>query len=81
MGLARVRKPDGLVSREARSENVIRKCDSDRRDSQVRSTSAIQKCNQQMRLTSAIDRCDSQVRSTGATHKSDRQVRLTSPLD
>ena len=85
MGLARVRKPEGLVSREARSkaqlENAIRKCDSNRRDSQVRSTSAIQKCDQQVRLTSAIDRCDSQVRSTGATHKCDQQVRLTSAID
>ena len=38
----------------------------------MRSTSAIQKCDQEVRLTSAIDRCDSQVRSTGATHKCDR---------
>ena len=76
MGLARVRKPEGLVSREARSEarpeNAIRKCDSNRRDSQVRSTSTIQ---------NTINRCDSQVRSTGATHKCDRQVRLTSAID
>ena len=74
MGLVRIRKPEGLVSREARLENAIQKCNSNRRDSQVRSTSAIQKCDQQMRLTSAIDRCDSQVRSTGATYKCDRQV-------
>ena len=75
MGLARIRKPEGLVSSEARSkarsENAIQKCDSNRRDSQ---------CDQQVRLTSAIDRCDSQVRSTGATHKCDRQVRLTSAI-
>ena len=42
MGLARVRKPEGLVSREVRSkvrsESAIRKCDSNRRDSQVRLT-------------------------------------------
>ena len=67
MGLARIRKPEGLVSREARSkaqsENTIRKCDSNRRDSQVRSTGAIQKCDQQVRLTGTINRCDSQVRS------------------
>ena len=76
MGLARVHMPQGLVLREARSktrlENAIRKCDSNRRDSQVRSTSATQKCDQQVRLTSAIDRCDSHVRSTGANHKCDR---------
>ena len=63
MGLARVRKPEGLVPREvrskARSEYAIRKCDSNRRDSQVRSTSAIHKCDQQARLTSVINRCDS----------------------
>ena len=98
MGLARVRKPEGLVSREARSiarsENAIRKCDSNRHDSQVRSTSAIQKCDQEVRLrstiqkcdqevrlTSAINRCESQMRSTGATHKCDQQVRLTSAID
>ena len=67
MGLARIHKPEGLVSREARmkarSENAIRKCNSNRCDSQVRSTGATQKCDQQVRLTSAIDRCDSQVRS------------------
>ena len=67
MGLARVRKPEGLVLREAQSkarlESAIRKCDSNRRDSQVRSTGATHKCDQQMQLTSAIDRCDSQVRS------------------
>ena len=80
MGLAHVRKPEGLVSREARSENAIRKCDSNRHDSQVRSTSAIQKCDQQMRLTSAINRCDSQVRSTGATHKCDRLNRESKSL-
>ena len=81
MGLARVRKPEGLVLHEARSENAIRKCDSNRRDSQVRSTGATHKCDQQVRLTSAINRCDSQVRSTGATHKCDQQVRLTSAID
>ena len=84
MGLARIRKPEGLVSREARSKarsvNSIRKCESNRRDSQVRSTSAIQKCDQQVRLTSAIDRGDSQVRSTGATHKCDRLNRESKSL-
>ena len=68
MGLARVRKPEGLVSCEARSkarsENAIRKCDSNRRDSQVRSS-----------------RHDSQMQSTGATQKCDQQVRLTSAID
>ena len=68
MGLARIRKPEGLVSCEARLEaqleNAIRKCDSNRRDSQVRS-----------------NRCDSQIQSTGATHKCDQQVRLTSAID
>ena len=58
MGLARVRKPEGLVLREAqskaRSENTIQKCDSNRRDSHVRSTGATHKCDQQGRLTSAI---------------------------
>ena len=63
MGLERVRKPEELVSREARSENAIRKCDSNRRDLQVRSTTAIQKCDQEVRLTSAINRYDSQVQS------------------
>ena len=85
MGLARVRKPEGLVSREARSkarsENAIRKRDSNRCDSQVRSTGATHKCDRQVRPTSAIDRCDSQVRSTGVTHKCDQQVRLTSAID
>ena len=89
MGLARVRKPEGLVSREARSENAIRKCNSNRRDSQVRSTSAIQKMrstgathkyDQQVRLTSAINRCDSQMRSTGATHKCNRLNRESKSL-
>ena len=84
MGLARVRKPEGLVSREAQlkaqSENAIRKCDSNRRDSQMRSTGATHKCDQQMRLTSAINRCDSQVRSTGATHKCDRLHRESKSL-
>ena len=74
----RVRKPEGLVSRKAQSENAIRKCDSNRPDSQVRSsrcdsqmrsTCVTHKCNQQVRLTSAINRCNSQVRLTGATHK------------
>ena len=36
---------------------------------------ATHKCDQQVRLTSAINRCDSQVRSTGATHKYDRLIR------
>ena len=76
MGLVRVRKPEGLVLREAQSkaqsENAIRKCDSNCHDLQVRSTSAIK---------NAINRCDSQVQSTGATHKCDRQVRLTSAID
>ena len=85
MGLARVRKPEGLVSREVQSkaqlESVIQKCDSNRHNSQVRSTGATHKCDQQVRLTSVINRCDSQVRSTGATHKCDRQVRLTSVID
>ena len=84
MGLARVRKPEGLVSREARSqvrsENAIRKCDSNRRDSQVRSTGATHKCDKQVRLTSAINRCDSQVQSTGATHKCDRLNRDSKSL-
>ena len=82
MGLARVRKPEGLVSREvrskARSESAIRKCDSNRHDSQVRSsrhdsqvrsTGVTHKYDQRVRLTSAINRYDSQVRLTGATHK------------
>ena len=76
MGLARVRKPKGLVSHEARSnarsESVIRKCNSNRRDSQMLSTGVTHKCDQQVQLTSATDRCDSQVRLTGATHKCDR---------
>ena len=84
MGLARIRKPEGLVLREvrskARSENTIRKCDSNRHDSQMRSTGATHKCDQQMRLTSAINRCDSQVRSTGATHKCDRLNRESKSL-
>ena len=88
MGLARIRKPEGLVLREARSkarsENAIRKCDSNRHDSQVRSTSAIQnainRCDSQVRSSSAIDRCDSQVRSTGATHKCDRLNRESKSL-
>ena len=80
MGLACVRKPEVLVLREARSENAIRKCDSNRHDSQMRSTDATHKCDQQMRLTSVIDRCDSQVRSTGATHKYDRLNRESKSL-
>ena len=84
MGLACIRKPEGLVLREARSkarsENAIRKCNSNRHDSQIRSTDATHKCDQQMRLTSAIDRCDSQVRSTGATHKCDRLNREAKSL-
>ena len=67
MGLARVRKPKGLVSHEARSKA---------RSKKMRFESAIEidvthKCDQQARLISAINRCDSQVRSTGATHKCD----------
>ena len=62
MGLARVRKPEGLVSREARSENAIRKCDSNRRDSQVRS----KRHDSQMRLTGATHKYDQQVRLTSA---------------
>ena len=85
MGLARIRKPEGLVSckvrSKTRSENAIRKCNSNRHDSQVRSTSAVQKCDQQVRLTSAINRCDSQVQSTGVTHKCDQQVQLTSAIN
>ena len=84
MGLAHVHKPEGLVSREvrskARSENTIRKCDSNRRDSQMQSTGATHKCDQQMRLTSAIDRCVSQVRLTGATHKCDQLNRESKSL-
>ena len=59
MGLAHVRKPEGLVLHKARSKtqykNVIRKSDSNMRDSQVRSTGATHKCDQQVRLTSVID--------------------------
>ena len=80
MGLAHVCKPKGLVSREAQSENAIRKCDSNRRDSQVRSTGATHKYDQQVRLTSVINRCDSQVRSTGVTHKCDRLNRESESL-
>ena len=71
MGLVRVCKPEGKHDRKRDRKNAIRKCDSNRRDSQVRSTGTTHKCDQQVRLTSAINRCDSQVRSTGATHKCD----------
>ena len=67
MGLACIRKPEGLVLHEG-FQSVIQK----RRDSQVRSTGTTHKCDQQVRLTSVINRCDLQVRSTGATHKCDR---------
>ena len=85
MGLAHVRKPEGLVSREAqskaRSENAIRKCDSSRRDSQVRSTSAIQnainRCDSEARFKSAIKRCDSEARFKSAIKRCDSQVRST----
>ena len=85
MGLARVRKPEGLVSREARlkarSENAIRKCDSSRRDSQVRSTSAIQnainRCDSEARFKSAIKRCDSGARFKSAIKRCDSQTRST----
>ena len=63
MGLARVHKPEGLVSRFAQSKA--------RFESAIQ-IGATQKCDQQERLTSAINRCGSQVRSTGATHKCDR---------
>ena len=80
MGFARIRKPEGLVSREAcdrRFESTIQigathKCDQ---------RGVTHKCDQQVRLTSAINRCDSQVQSTGTTHKCDQQVRLTSAID
>ena len=85
MGLVRVRKPEGLVSREVRSkarlENVIQISIQIGMAHKCNQIGATHKCNQQVRLTSAIDRCDSQVRSTGATHKCDRQVRLTSAID
>ena len=85
MGLACICNTEGLVScetrLEARSENAIRKCDSNRCDSQVLSTSAIQKCDQEVRLTSVIDKYDSKVRSTVATHKRDQQLRLTSAIN
>ena len=73
MGLARVRKPEGLKRDR-------------KRDWKTRFESAIQigathKCDQRARFKSAIKRCDSQVRATGATHKCDRQVRLTSAID
>ena len=62
MGIACVRKPEGLVLHEvqskARSENAIRKCDSNRRNSQMRSTGATHKCDQQVRLTGATHKCD-----------------------
>ena len=84
MGLAHVRKPEGLVSREARSkarsENAIRKCDSNRRDSQVRSTSAIHKCDQEVRLRRVIQKCDQEVRLRRAIQKCDQEVRLRSAI-
>ena len=65
MGLVHVRKPEGLVSIEEqlkmRFENMIRKCNSNRHDSQVRSTGMTHKCDQQVQLTSAINRCELQV--------------------
>ena len=75
MGLAKVRKPEGLVSCEEQSK--VR--------SDVRFESTIQigvthKCDQQVQLTSAINRCDSQVRSTGTTHKCDRLNRESESL-
>ena len=81
MGLGRGRKPEGLVcakrDRKTQFESVIQigathKCNQ---------IGTAHKCDQQVRLTSAINRCDSQVRSTGVTHKCDRQVRLTSAID
>ena len=88
MGLVHIHKPEGLVSRKAQSkmrsktrfECAIRMCDSNRCDSQVQSTGATHKCDQQVQLTNAINRCDSQARSTGVTHKCDQQVRLTSAI-
>ena len=77
MGLARIRKPPKGKFRVKRDR---------KRDRKTRFESAIQigtthKCDQQVRLTSAINRCNSQVRSTGATHKCNQQVRLTSVID
>ena len=84
MGLMHVRKPEGLVLHEAQSKmqstNAIRKCNSNRHDSQVQSTGATHKCDQQVQLTSAINWCNSQVRSTGTTHKCDRLNRESESL-
>ena len=71
MGLARVRKSKGLVSRKARSKARF-KC--------AIQIGVTHKCNQQARLTSAINRYDSQVRSTGATQKFDRLNRESESL-
>ena len=67
MGLARVHKPEGLVSHKAQSKTRL-KTAIEKRDLKVRFESAIQigvthKCDQQVRLTSVINRCNSQVRS------------------
>ena len=64
MGLARIRKPKGLVSREVRSEktrfeSAIQIGLTHKRD-QIGTTP---KCDQQVRLPSAINRCDSKVQS------------------
>ena len=66
MGLARVRKPEGLVF--AKHD---RKCDRKTQFERVIQIGATHKCNQQVRLTIAINRYDSQVQSTGTTHKCD----------
>ena len=64
MGLARVCKPEGLVSCEAQSknaiENVIQKSDSNRRDSEVQSTVATQKCDQLNRESKSLQVCKAQ---------------------
>ena len=55
MGLAGLRKPEGLLLHEARSkgrsENAIQKCDS---------IGVTHKCDEQAQLTSAINMCDLQ---------------------
>ena len=63
MGLACIRKPEGLVSRNVRSKARL--------ESAIQ-IGATQKCDQQVRLKSAINRCDSKVRSTGVTQKCDQ---------
>ena len=65
MGLVRVHKPEGLVSHEAQKTRFESAID----------PGMTHKCDQEVRLTSAINRCDSQVRSTGVTHKCDRLIR------